>query len=323
MRNSHVMLAAALLVAVGANAASGEPNSGKTRPQVPLGNNPHPVIWGGQQTKAPTPAPQLAARSTGGDCDGHHHRAYRSGHFSGGLYRYDAYYYGYSDPYYYYAYPSLYYAYPPPVWISAENAYGPRAVMRFMGAGGSDAVSSPVNILGLPIRNNVNADAPEPRGVDRATNAQANALAWRFIGFGDAQFAQQKYVDANARYRKAVSAAPQLADARFRQGFALTAINRYEQAVTAMKRGLKINPNWAKSGFKIKDLYGDDELAKDAYLDALSTAADKNPNDANLLFLLGVNLHFDGQADRAKVFFDRATELAGGDAEHIRAFLKE
>lgn len=317
MKNTRFMLAVALLVAAWASAALGEPNSGRSRPQLPLGNNPHPVIWGGQQAKPAPPAPQPVERPVGGD-HGHHYRSYRYGYCSGGYggpYSYDAY-YGYSDPYYY-AWPPFYYAYPPPVWLPAENLYGPQAMQRFMGG------SSTVDVIVSPIREDWNADAAEPWKPDRASNARANALAWRFIGFGDARFAEQKYVDANGRYRKAVSVAPQLADARFRQGFALTAIGRYEQAVAAIKRGLKINPNWARSGFDIKDLYGDDELAKDAYLDALATAAEDNPNDANLLFLLGVNLHFDKQFERAKVFFERAAELAGDDAEHIRAFMRK
>lgn len=325
MKSVHVMLVSLVSIAIGGSAALGEPNSKKSRPETPLGNNPNPVIWGGQQPKPAAPTPQPAAKPAADDHDGHHHGGQQPAYYPGvygRVHRYDTY-RVYGDPYYdFYDYPSFYYAYPPPIWIPAENVYGPQAMLRFMGVGGSGEALSPAGNPGLALRSNLDSDTPEPKGQDRSTNAQANALAWRFIGFGDAQFAQQKYVDANVRYRKAVSAAPQLADARFRQGFALAAIGRYEQAVAAMKRGLKLDPNWTKSGFDIKDLCGDDELVKDAYIDALATAADKNSNDANLLFLLGVSLHFDGQAERAKTFFDRAAKLAGNDAEHIRAFAK-
>ena len=64
------------------------------------------------------------------------------------------------------------------------------------------------------------------------------------------------------RYRKASQSAPQLADAWFRQGFALSAMGRYDLAVTAIKRGLKLNPNWAKSDFDLKELYGPDKLLR-------------------------------------------------------------
>ena len=174
------------------------------------------------------------------------------------------------DPYYRYVYRFAYL----PLYLSAEALYGPRAVQRFMGVADGFQPRPDANIIAPPAGGNVEADAPEPKkAVERATNTQANALAWRFIGFGDAQFAAQKFADANQRYRKASQSAPQLADAWFRQGFALSAIGRDDLAVGAINRGLKINPNWAKSGFDLKELYGPDELAKDARLDVLAQAA--------------------------------------------------
>ena len=53
-------------------------------------------------------------------------------------------------------------------------------------------------------------------------------------------------------------------------------------------------------GLILKELYGADNMTKNAHRDALAEAAEANPNDADLLFLLGVHLHFDGQADRAR-----------------------
>ena len=78
-------------------------------------------------------------------------------------------------------------------------------------------------------------EPPEPNPADqRATNAQATALGQKFIGYGDAWFAKGKYFDANARYRDAARTAPQLADAYFRQGFALAALGKYDAAVKAI-----------------------------------------------------------------------------------------
>ena len=137
--------------------------------------------------------------------------------------------------------------------------------------------------------------------MERATNAQANALAWRFIGFGDARFAEQKFADANERYRKASQSAPQLADAWFRQGFALSAIGRYDLAVAAIKRGLKIEPELGQIGFRPRK-------SSTAPINSSRTPTSMpwprppkdKPNDANLLFLVGVHLHFDGQPERAE-----------------------
>ena len=183
----------------------------------------------------------------------------------------------------------------------------------------------------LPPRNNKVVAAGQDKGIvppapqkklpDRGTSPQSNNLAWKFIGYGDALFGQQKYAEANDRYRKASKNAPQLADAWFRQGFAMAAIARYDLAVGAIKRGLSLDSTWPKSEFRLKDLYGSDEIAKNAHLDALAKAAEEEPTDGDLLFMVGVHLHFDGQADRAGKFFQRAAEIAGGDAEHINAFL--
>ncbi len=320
MKNTFFTLAVAFFAVAWTNAAVGEPHSGRIRPHPPLGNNPHPVIWGGQQVRPASPAPQPPAGRSAhhhGPRHGYNHSYY----FVRRYYPYPGYVYGY-DPYYGYGYPYPY-AYLP-LYLSAEALYGPRAVQRFMGVADGFQPRPDANIIAPPAGGNVEADAPEPKkAVERATNTQANALAWRFIGFGDAQFAAQKFADANQRYRKASQSAPQLADAWFRQGFALSAIGRYDLAVGAINRGLKINPNWAKSGFDLKELYGPDELAKDARLDVLAQAAADKPNDANLLFLVGVHLHFDGQAEQAEQFFQRAKELAGDDAEHIRTFMSK
>ena len=141
------------------------------------------------------------------------------------------------------------------------------------------------------------------------------------IGFGDARFAEREYGDANERYRSASRTAPQLADAWFRQAFALIAMGRYDQAVTAISRGLKINPKWPSSDFELKDIYGPDKADKDAHRDALAEAAESKPNDADLLFLIGVHLYFDGQADRAAKFFGRTKEISGDPPDYLKAFL--
>ena len=312
MKNRRLMLATVFL-AVAWAAIMAEPNSAAARPHVPLGSNPYPVIWGGQQARSIQPAPRPPAGRSGdrGGHDGYRrHNSGRSYHYVpsvsyrsvGGFWGYNAYGYGYP-----YVCP-----YASPLWLSTEGFFGPPVVRQF--GDGNDGLLLPRD----------RADVPEPKkAVGRATNAESIARARRFIGFGDAQFAQQKYSAANERYRKAAQSDPQLADAWFRQAFALSAIGRYKQAVAAIQRGLKIDPNWAASGFDLKQLYGFDQLAKEAHLDALAQAAENSPNNADLLFLVGVHLHFDGQSQRAEKFFQRAKELAGDDSAHIQAFMKK
>ena len=317
MRNL-LRIMAAVFLAAWVCVAVADPNQHQPGSRPPLGNNPNPVIWGGQQPKPAQPAPQPPARPAD-DAHRDHGRPwfgrsyyYFGGYapYVGGLYGYDPYAGGYSYPYY----PPLYSPYLPPVYLPAEEVFGPRAAQRFLDADDQSRPKLRANII-------QDDEAPEPkRGTERGTNSQAVARAWKFIAFGDARFANQEYSDANQRYRAASRSAPQLAEAWFRQGFAMLAIGRYDLAVAAIRRGLKINPNWAKSDFSLKELYGPDDRFKNAHCNALAEAAEANPNDADLLFLLGVHLHFDGQADRAKKFFDRAKDVAGGDAEHLNAF---
>ncbi len=250
-----------------------------------------------------------------------HYGAYRHYPYSPYGYGYGYYRYPYSYPYYSRAYRGYYY--PGPVFLPAETLYGPEAMKRFMGVDHWFRRGSNVNVIVTPNQDNEPAEnAAGPQHLpQRAPDQRATLLAWKFIGYGDAHFGNQKYAGANQRYRKATGAAPQLADAWFRQAFALAAMDRHELAVRAIKRGLKLEPDWAKSDFRLGELFGGNEPAKTAHVDALAKASEENPNDADLLFLLGVHLHFDGKPQRAAPFFQRAKQLLGGDDVHLKGFL--
>ena len=320
MRRFVATMAAAVLAAMlGSGWALADPPSRQDKPRPPLGNNPHPVTWGGQR-------PHYYVYYPNG-LSGYPHGAY-------GYDRYHGYGYGYDS----YPYASPYYYSPPPIFLPAEQLYGPLAMQRFMGVDHwfrpQPKVNVKVNVIVPPARDNngvaaagpdkgIAPPAPQKKLPDRGTSPQSNNLAWKFLGYGDALFGQQKYAEANDRYRKASRSAPQLADAWFRQGFAMAAIGRYDLAVGAIKRGLSLDPAWPKSAFRLNDLYGADEMAKNAHLDGLAQAAEEKPTDGDLLFMVGVYLHFDGQADRARKFFQRAAEIAGDDADYIKAFVEK
>jgi tetratricopeptide (TPR) repeat protein len=205
----------------------------------------------------------------------------------------------------------------PPVWVPSDSLYGPEAVKRFMGGERSSAARGGA-LRPSPARD-VPAEAKKP-AAQRGTNAESIARARRFIALGDKMFGEGKYSDSYERYRMASQAAPGLADAYFRQGFALVASGRYETAAKALKRGLDLDANWPKSEFRLDSLYGAKGGDKRAQLDMLATAASQNPRDPDLLFLIGVFLHFDGQAERAKPFFERAAQLGGIEAKYLKAF---
>lgn len=144
---------------------------------------------------------------------------------------------------------------------------------------------------------------------------------WRFLENGDRLFTQGKYREAYGQYRSAAKAVPRLAEAHFRQVFALVAVGAYESAARAAKTGLEMHPDWPKGPFRLDNLYGNDGAAKRAHLAQLADAVQQSPQNGDLLFLLGVMLHFDGREAEARTFFAQALPLMAGVDRHLRLFL--
>jgi tetratricopeptide (TPR) repeat protein len=231
---------------------------------------------------------------------------------------------------YYYSYPYSLYPYTlgtpsgefgpyvaPPLFASGNAQFGPRAVQRFLGA---DPAPAPAAQPVPRARRAKDADdvAPPP-----ASDARARLKAWRLIDQGDVEFVARRFAQALGHYREAALAARDLGEAQFRQGFALIAMARYADAVKAFQRGLTLDPDWPESDFRLDDLYGVNKPAKTEHLDALRKAVAAHPHDADLLFLLGVCLYFDGQIDAAAPFLRRAANVLGPvGADHLTGFLK-
>jgi tetratricopeptide (TPR) repeat protein len=138
---------------------------------------------------------------------------------------------------------------------------------------------------------------------------------------GDELFRKQKVHSALQQYNAATRFAPDRAEGYFRQGHALVATSNFDLAVQAFKRGLKTDSKIAKSDFLLSEIYGDAKIAKTAHLESLASAALDREGDSDLMFLLGVFLHFDGESKRAVKFFQRASDLAGADNVHLAHFL--
>lgn len=259
------------------------------------------------------------------------------GGYYGGFYRpyYRSYYRGYYPSYY--SYPAYGYGYGgygcaynvpvAPLYVNAGDVYGPGAVKEFMGVdrdfalGALAAKPRVVDIAPLEVERGIVAAPVTPAEKIAASNKESRALAARFISFGDGQFGEQQYHSAAQRYRDAIEAAPDVADAHFRQGFAYIASNRPELAARAFERGLALDPLWVNSAFRIDDLYERNKLAKSAHIELLAKNALTNRTGADNFFLLGLLLHFDGQQERAIKFFKQAEKLTAGEDDHIQAFL--
>jgi tetratricopeptide (TPR) repeat protein len=178
------------------------------------------------------------------------------------------------------------------------------------------AAAIPPAPAALPANNPPAAD-PAPAAArmpkQKSTNAEHKARAGRFVGFGDAQFGKQKYLAALERYKTATDIAPDVAESFFRQGIANVALGQYESAARAFRRALEVRSDWNASPFRLDQLYDNAPLAKTHHLEDLAKAVEGNPFDADLLLVLGMQLFFDGQPDRAKVFFARSDQLGGNE----------
>ena len=233
--------------------------------------------------------------------------------------------FGYGYPYGPYGYPYYLDAgepYPfgpyvlPPAYMPAENMYGPQALNRFLGV--NPARRRNDTVIVVPPN-----DVDDNPGANvRVSNAESRARAGRFMDIGDNYFAEQKYHSASQRYKSATEAAPDLAEAYLRQGHALVAMRQYEAAAQVYRRAVRLDPQVVFAPHSLADLYGGANVAKAAHQEALAQAATDQPDSPDLLFALGVHLHFDGESDRAIPFFRRAFDLIPlGERDHVEAFL--
>jgi tetratricopeptide (TPR) repeat protein len=220
---------------------------------------------------------------------------------------------GFFNPPYGYGYDPGY-----PLYVAPEALFGQGPIWN-----GLDALpqanpgANPNGAIVAPRDNPPIKQSPKPR----IANAESLARAGRLIGAGDDHFAAQRYRDANERYRNATEAAPDLVEAFFRQGQALLATGLYELAGKAFKRGMKLEPNWSEADFELARLYGENQIAKTAHLEAVAAAAAEQPHDANLLLLVAIQLHFGGQPERARPIFQKAVGRLGDEGLNLDAVL--
>jgi tetratricopeptide (TPR) repeat protein len=139
-----------------------------------------------------------------------------------------------------------------------------------------------------------------------------------YLALGDRLFRERFYSSALEQYEAAASAASVLAAPYFRQGYALVALQDYERAANAFRRGLGVDPSYLRSEFRSAELYGDGLATRTQHVEAvaaavlesagLESAGLKSASDRNLLFVIGILLQFEGNADRATIFFERARD---------------
>lgn len=201
-----------------------------------------------------------------------------------GYWGYDPYYYSGG---YYSGYPPYYpgvrvvdyrvlYGLPVPQAINNnnDNAAPPRAARP--------PAAPPADVF--PPRPPRPAAAPEDAALKRAR---------RFIEQGDRRLRQEELMEARNRYRRAAKAAPELAEVHFRLMFLEMATGRFEEAATALREGLALEPEWAQSGFNLERVLTD--AGQQAVDRLLEQRLREFPNNVDARLLLGVLRHFQGQ----------------------------
>src|SRR5262245_4453936 len=155
----------------------------------------------------------------------------------------------------------------------------------------------------------------------RVSNVESRRKAERMITEGDELFRAQNFHSALQKYKLAVSTAPDLPEALWRQGHALVATHNYDLATTAFKRAIALTEDLGRGGFRLSDIYGGASITKNQHLESLAEWAINRRNSSDPYFLLGLFLEYDGQPARAEKFFQKASDLAGISGGHIAVFL--
>ena len=159
-----------------------------------------------------------------------------------------------------------------------------------------------------------------PLAAGKAANPRVEAD--RQIEMGRESFDKSQFGRALDRFRRATVIAPEEATSWFNLAQAQFAAGKYDDAVTSISEGMKRRPDWPQSRFRSRDLYLNLPATYDVHLRDLRTALEADRNDPRLLFLLGVELWFDGRRDEATPLFERAAKRADEPAL-AEAFLKK
>lgn len=132
----------------------------------------------------------------------------------------------------------------------------------------------------------------------------------RAMSEGDTEFRAGDFFAAQTDYRTAIRSSPDLAEPHLHYGMAMIACGRFEDAAMEFKKAIDYDPSLVESDFQWQDLY-DDPAVMDEHFDKLAEFALVRKNDPEILFVIGVCLHFRGEPERAAPFLERVAELDG------------
>ncbi|MFO1094676.1 MAG: hypothetical protein U0992_15425 [Planctomycetaceae bacterium] len=140
---------------------------------------------------------------------------------------------------------------------------------------------------------------------------------------GDLKFQELKLDAARSEYQQALMTAPDRPEPYFRLGINQAFRSDFAGAVQNLKLGLQLDPNWPHTGPTLDDLIGERNLLpKTQFKQRVIDWVREDIRDPDRLFLLGVVLHMDNDADHAAPLFEAAARL-GGMKPHLQVFLSD
>lgn len=195
-------------------------------------------------------------------------------------------------------------------------------------AGTTVVDSRPVIVVAPGAKDSKPAEEAKPaepplviRSRTRESPPAARKRCERYVEIGDRFFRQQQYEDAISQYKNAAAAAPDMGLPLYRQTLAYIATRRFDTAIKTLRRAVLVDPESVRNRIALDELYAEQIAARNSHQELLAQRALETPEDPTPLLLLGLLMHFEGDAARAERFFRAAEMLLPPGDELIAAFI--
>lgn len=159
-----------------------------------------------------------------------------------------------------------------------------------------------------------------PAPIIQPSTPKAVENSFEFQTQGDLQLQQLNYYAASERYRKAVDAARDRADPRYRLAVTLAARSRFAEAADQLKLAGQLDPTWPQHATSLTQLFGErNNFEKTRVKQRVAEWTLQDARDPNRLLVLGALLYMDDDPN-AKTLIDTAI-LLEGQQSYLTTFL--
>ena len=170
--------------------------------------------------------------------------------------------------------------------------------------------------LDLPLR--LREELADERNRRRNQRDMIRGNAQKDLALGVRQFQNGSFRKAAEQFEDSAENAGDDPTPSFFLAQSRFAVGDWAGAARAVRQGLQTNPDWVELGFDLRQLYGREDRFQ-SQLTELAAHLKQTPLDRDALFLLGFELFFSGQKDRAQVIFERVARLESDD-KYLKPF---